>query len=244
MRAIFTFHSIDDSGSVLSYPIASFERLIAALKANDIPIVDMKTLLSSNDKGVSLTFDDGMHSVHQHALPILQRHQATAHVFVATQYIGTDKKWPESDINPSFDMLNWQQVEELHDAGWRIDAHTKTHPDLRQLTIDQVAKECNEADAEIEQRLGRRPQYFAYPFGYHNGAVREFIGNSYLAAVTTELAYLENQNEAVTLPRLDSYYLRSSWAINNIDSVMMKTYLGVRCWMRNIRRSQCVADSD
>src|SRR6516164_7287159 len=59
MRAILTFHSIDDSGSVLSYPPRTFERLLLALQHSGIPLLDLDTLLRAETKtGVALTFDD------------------------------------------------------------------------------------------------------------------------------------------------------------------------------------------
>ena len=72
MRAIITFHSIDDSGSVLSYPTRLFERLIDELNKKSVPIVDLTTLLGSQESGIALTFDDGMRSIYSNALPILK----------------------------------------------------------------------------------------------------------------------------------------------------------------------------
>src|SRR5262245_7903556 len=83
MRAILTFHSIDDTGSVLSYPPKTFDRLLIALQRSGIPLLDLNTLLLPQTRsGVALTFDDEMRSVFIEALPILKRHTAPAHVFL------------------------------------------------------------------------------------------------------------------------------------------------------------------
>ena len=61
MRAILTFHSVDDSGSVLSYPPKTFNKLLDAFERCGIPILELDTLLRPDTpSGVALTFDDGI----------------------------------------------------------------------------------------------------------------------------------------------------------------------------------------
>ena len=64
MRAILTFHSIEASGSVVSFDARLFEALLADLIKKAIPIRNLDTLLASDAiNGVAFTFDDGMKSV-------------------------------------------------------------------------------------------------------------------------------------------------------------------------------------
>ena len=85
MRAILTFHSIEASASVLSFDARLFDSLLANLTDKAIPICDLDTLLAGDAKnGIALTFDDGMMSVYENALPILQEYQAPAHIFLTT----------------------------------------------------------------------------------------------------------------------------------------------------------------
>src|SRR6185295_7569616 len=94
MRAILTFHSIDDSGSVVSYPPATFARLLEALAEARLPVCDLDTLLSPDTpRGVALTFDDGMRSLHEHALPVLREHRVPSHLFLATGAVGGSNRW-------------------------------------------------------------------------------------------------------------------------------------------------------
>ena len=60
----------------------------------------------------------------------------------------------------------------LQASGFRIEAHTANHPDLRSLSDAEIEAEMEAADAAIEARLGRRPRFFAYPYGYHDSRVR------------------------------------------------------------------------
>jgi peptidoglycan/xylan/chitin deacetylase (PgdA/CDA1 family) len=243
VRAILTFHSIDDRDSVLSCSPYYFSLLLESLAAHNIPVCDLATVLDPDTRaGVAITFDDGMRSVLQHAAPVLQEHGASAHLFVATSAIGSDSSWPRHQPGiPGYDMLNWDELGQLQAAGVHIESHTHSHPDMRGLSTAQMQEECDQADTLIEQRLGRRPRFFAYPFGYHNPLVRDFARARYQGTVTTELRTLGQQEDSAALPRLDSYYLRSDWRIRHLDSVTVRGWIALRNVLRNLRGSQCTA---
>lgn len=240
MRAIITFHSIDSEDSVLSYPPALFARLLTALDRCDLPVCSLNTLLDkATTRGVALTFDDGMKSVARNALPVLRDHAAPAHLFLTTAAVGQDNRWPtQPDDAPCYEMLDWDEIEQLHTAGTLIESHTHTHPDLCQLSAEEIENECEAADNIIEQRLGRKPRYFAYPYGYYDEAAVSTVSRRYSAAVTTRLHCLGAGDDLATLPRLDSYYLRNPWLIDHLDSAMGRLYLQARSLMRTLRGSQ------
>lgn len=245
MRAILTFHSVDDSGSVISYPPKLFETLIHALAVNGVPILDLPTLLSPGCvSGVAITFDDGMHSVRRHALPVLRHHGAPAHLFLTTQPVGQSSPWPEqpSDI-PSFPMLSWDDVDALVEGGVFIENHTHTHPDMRALDPAQMQTECELSDALIAARTGRRPRFFAYPFGYYSPEAINFAQDRYEGTVTTELRALHDHEEPALLPRLDTFYLKSPQLFERLDSDPVQAYLTFRSFLRSVRGSQVIPES-
>ncbi len=246
MKAILTFHSIDDSGSVLSYPSTLFARLLHSLDRLGVPVVDLSELLAPNThRGVSITFDDGMHSVLSNALPILKDFDVPAHLFLTTDAINNEEQWPEQpSAVPGFDMLDWSQIEQLHRSGVTIDAHTQTHPDMRKLSGTELVDECELANDEIEKKVGRRPEFFAYPFGYHHQKSRDVCRKLYRGSVTTELRKLSSEEDLAALPRLDSYYLQSSRMIDHIDSAPASIYLRIRWLLRTLRGTHCTASYD
>ena len=237
MRAILTFHSIDDSGSVISYPPRTFERLLAALHHADLPVCDLDTLLAPGMfRGVAISFDDGMRSVFTHALPVLRDYAVPAHLFLTTGTVGGNNRWSTQPAQaPSFDMLNWDEIGKLQQGGVRIESHTHSHPDLRDLDDPGIASECSEADRIIEQRLGRRPQYFAYPYGYRSARACSYARSHYLGSVTTELREIRGAEDPAELPRLDSYYLHSPWVFRRIDAILPRSYLALRGMLRRLR---------
>ncbi len=240
MRAIITFHGIDDSGTVLSYPPKLFAGLLDALHKSKLPVCDLDTLLSDDTRrGIALTFDDGMRSLFTSALPVIRDHAVPVHLFLTTGAVGGNNRWPTQPSSaPRFDMLNWKEIEDLQAAGVLVEAHTSSHPDLRKLPVEEIAGECNAADEIIEQRLGRRPQFFAYPYGYSDERVRNYMSEHYRASVTTELRVLGGNDSPAALPRLDSYYLRAPWVFRQLDSGVSRSYLLLRGLMRTLRGSQ------
>lgn len=237
MRAILTFHSIDDGGSVLSYPQHAFGRLLEALARSGLAVQDLDTLLGLEARsGVALTFDDGMRSVLTDALPVLQEHGAPAHLFLTTGAVGRDNRWPSQPASaPRFDMLSWDDVELLHAAGVRIEGHTVTHPNLCGLPDDAVLAECVEADMLIARRLGRAPRYFAYPYGAADARVRDLLRDRYRACLTTLLRPLRTVEDQAALARLDSYYLRHPWLFCDLRAWHVRSYLALRRWLRRLR---------
>jgi len=154
MYAIFTFHSIDDKGSVISYSPRHFALLLEVLAEKNIPVLDLDTLLAPGTRhGVAITFDDGMHSVYRQALPVLRDYGVPAHLFLATGAVDSATPWPPDALDGhTFEMLNWDEIGALHTARVAIECHTRTHPDMRTLSNAQMQEECEQADDLIGKR--------------------------------------------------------------------------------------------
>jgi peptidoglycan/xylan/chitin deacetylase (PgdA/CDA1 family) len=237
MRAILTFHSIDNTGSILSYPPKTFDQLLFALQRSAIPLLDLDTLLRPETKtGVALTFDDGMRSIFTEALPILRSHSAPAHLFLTTGVVGMINRWPsQPPVAPLFEMLRWQEIEALQGAGIRIEAHTVSHPDLRQLSDDALWAECDRADETIRSMLGIRPRYFAYPYGFNDTRVRSFARERYVGSVTADVRTLRQNEDLAALPRLETYYFRKEFLFHNLQSPAIHAYIALRRAFRRLR---------
>lgn len=231
-RAVLTFHSIDDSGSVLSYPVAAFTHLMEQLARSGTPVVPFPELLG-RPHGITITFDDGMRSVHQHALPVLRHHGFPAHIFLTSGTVDGTMGW--ASMPQRFDALSWQQVEECAQAQLSIECHTQTHPDLRTLSPDDVLAECSGADDEIARRVGRRPTLLAFPFGLFNASVRRTVAPHYQACFTTRLAYLPPNGDLSCVPRIDTYYLQTPMLRRHLLASPTRAYLAFRRAIRTVR---------
>jgi peptidoglycan/xylan/chitin deacetylase (PgdA/CDA1 family) len=134
-------------------------------------------------------------------------------------------------------MLGWREIESLREAGMRFECHTHSHPDLTAVGRDVMAAECERADRIIESRLGRRPAYFAYPYGRLTAVASDYARRRYRASVTTVLGALAGGEDPAALPRIDTYYLRSRWIHQRLDSPVSQAWLTLRAVLRRIRGS-------
>jgi peptidoglycan/xylan/chitin deacetylase (PgdA/CDA1 family) len=237
MRAVLTFHSIDDLPGPLSYSPADLDGLLDALAEAKIPVLTLDALLGDRSThGVALTFDDGIATVFSAAMPILAKRQVPAHVFVITRQVGRDNRWPGQPANATpFRVMDWNQLEMLQASRFSIEAHTASHPDLRTRSDAEIEAEMEEADAAIEDRLGKRPRYFAYPYGYHDSRVRAVAAQRYAGCFTTKLDYLSASTELDAIPRLDAHYLRSPDFVRTLPGKRAHAYIALRRALRRLR---------
>jgi peptidoglycan/xylan/chitin deacetylase (PgdA/CDA1 family) len=166
MRVIITFHSVDTSGSVISYPPALFSRLISSLAVSPIPVCNLDKLLHPETRhGIALTFDDGISTVFSHALPVLREHRLPAHLFLATGAIAKNNRWPGQPASlRTFDMLTGRQIEACHRSGMLIESHTVNHPDLYGVSINLSLKlNANRPIKTFSGALDGDPALFCLP---------------------------------------------------------------------------------
>jgi peptidoglycan/xylan/chitin deacetylase (PgdA/CDA1 family) len=237
MRAVLTFHSIDDLPGPLSYSPADLDGLLDALAEASIPVITLDALLGNQTThGVALTFDDGISTVFSAAMPILAERQVPAHVFAITRQVGRNNRWPGQPASATpFKLMDWDQLKTLHGSGFTIEAHTASHPDLRTLSDGQIEAEMEEADTAIENRLGRRPRYFAYPYGFHDSRVRAVAARRYAGCFTTKLDYVGASTELDSIPRLDAHYLRSPDFVRVLPGKRAHAYIALRRTLRRLR---------
>lgn len=237
MKAILTFHSIDDRGTVLSFPPETFARMINEILEGGVNICSLDQLLSpETDNAVAITFDDGMRSVYQNALPVLKDVEAPSHLYLTTGYVAGKNNWPTQPAGaPAFDMMSWPELEACADAGMMIESHTVSHPNLCHLDQEQIEEECETANQSIENQFGRRPRHFAYPYGIYDARVAEIVGDKYQTCATTSLLPLGRKLKTAELPRIDSYYLQKRKDYRNFFSPAANSYLRLRHGMRVFR---------
>src|SRR5512145_338101 len=96
MRAILTYHSIDDSGSPVSVPPAVFSqhvRWMARSGVRVLPLADMLTLDRDDPSpAVAITFDDGFRNFRDAAAQ-LNRAGFPVTLFVVTGHVGATNAW-------------------------------------------------------------------------------------------------------------------------------------------------------
>jgi peptidoglycan/xylan/chitin deacetylase (PgdA/CDA1 family) len=244
VKAILTYHSIDESQSAISISPDAFRRHVAWLASGAVQVVSLDALMAlpADADAVALTFDDGFVNFAETAVPLLARHRLPATVFVVTEHIGGTNAWRGAcaqDI-PTLPLMDWPALGRMSDFGIAIGAHSRTHAHLTDIPESALADEIGGSAERIERELGVRPTAFAYPYGDVNERVALAAGN-FRWALTTELRTLAEREDAHTLPRLDMYYFRAGTWLEAYGSARFRQYLWVRSRARRVRAALAVA---
>ena len=176
-----------------------FEEQMKELKDKNIPVIGMQDFLAWKrgeknipPKSVMITLDDGWITQYTVAWPILKKYE-----FPFTMFVYTEGLRPGGHFAGG-GMMTWDQLAEMRDAGVDIQAHSKTHQDLRRaydaiakkkLNPEEYAEWLREETAGIkkvlEDRLGIRVNAFAVPYGKHDENVRKAVMDAGYEAMFT-----------------------------------------------------------
>jgi peptidoglycan/xylan/chitin deacetylase (PgdA/CDA1 family) len=141
-------------------------------------------------KPIVLSFDDGYLSQVTNALPILR-----ARHWPGVLNLEVRNLRPVWGIRPP-------GVRKLLAAGWELDAHTLTHPDLTTVGAARLQEEVAGSRAAIRKRFHVPVNFFCYPAGRYDDAVVSAVQRAgYLGATTTRYG-LARPGELYTLARV------------------------------------------
>jgi len=187
---VLVYHQIaEKSTNKMTVSRESFEAQMSLLKEKGYRVVTLDQLFEFvefrgqlPEKSLVITIDDGWRSVYDIAFPILKKYGYPATLFVYTQLINGGTK-----------TLSWDQLREMTAQGLDVQCHTLTHRNLAlpqgretaEEYFEAIRREIDDAARLIEQNLGRRPKYLAYPYGDTNGlAISLLRKHGYQAAFT------------------------------------------------------------
>jgi peptidoglycan/xylan/chitin deacetylase (PgdA/CDA1 family) len=168
-----------------------------------VPLAEVLKYISNERKGsarrmVSVTFDDGYQDFYTNAYPFFLERKLPATVFITTYYVGKD--WPF--VEPHLEMLTWKQIEEISLNNIEIGAHTVTHPNLRQMKLEEAEHQIVKSKEEIEKHLGRPVRFFSYPFGGYTDQVLKTVENAGFEGGVGGFGTVRNASHPFTLNRV------------------------------------------
>jgi len=153
------------------------------------------------EKLVVLTFDDACKSDVEYVAPLLKRYGFGATFFITEAYKHR-QGWNEKNY------LTGQDVKKIHDAGFEIGNHTRSHPNVARLSKDKIRTEIEYIEQRCKEYGIAVPKTFCYPgFQYGRDAVEVLREKGYLFArrgVAPEFPYnREGARGPVYDPSLD-----------------------------------------
>lgn len=207
LRIIY-YHRIDDEEHRSCVSVKAFTDQMAFLRREAWTILTLKEVaqhLTSGrpfpERAIAVTFDDGFQDNYTAALPILQKENIPATVFLTTDFIGK-QELPVLRDRSGIAPLNWEQVRSMAEAGVQLGAHTLTHPSLNELSAEVMTHEIRECRARIHAETGVWAEDFCYPRGHYNDAVENAVREAgYTTALTTRPGIVSANDPPFTLRR-------------------------------------------
>jgi peptidoglycan/xylan/chitin deacetylase (PgdA/CDA1 family) len=191
---ILTYHHLhetDNSRYVVS--VSRFEQQLASMLEDGFTPLTLEDALATGPFGdraaepktFTLTFDDALASFGDLAYPVIERLGLARFttMFVPTKYVGADNAWRSTPTllqrlmpwgEVAEQIMSWERIAELADAGVSMQSHGHGHLLLQRLTYDEVLADANTSLTLLSQH-GIDARYFALPFGWHSEEAKRAI---------------------------------------------------------------------
>lgn len=241
---VLTYHSVDDSNSVISVAPRVFHQQMKLLHHWGFKGIRLADLLdawegkrSLPSQPVVLTFDDAFHNLWDHALPVLEELDFRSTIFAVAGHCGGKNDWPSQIPGiPRLPLLSWPELRKLAAAGFEIGAHGITHTPLPTLSEGEAELEVGGAQAILQEHLGQSVTVFAYPYGLANAVHRRLVAAHYRGACGTDLGVAWPSDDRYWLRRVEMHYYRAPALFRLFPTRLGRTYLGLRAFGRTCRR--------
>ncbi len=201
---ILMYHSIIDNDNE-SVSIDLFKKQMILMKKMGYQTINFDNLNEKeNIKKFIITFDDGYENVFLNAFPILKKLNFNATCFIITNKIGDYNEWDKKRIDfKQKKLMNFDQINEWVQNGFKIGSHSKDHKDLTKLKINEKIDQISNSRIFLKDMFNTKIDTFAFPFGSYDKDTRNIINDYYDFAVTTKRSrYIVNKFDNILLPRV------------------------------------------
>jgi len=203
---VLQYHHVSSTTPrITSITEEEFHQHMAYLYEQKFNVIPIETLIRQltlgepiKDKTIVITFDDAYIDIFDNAMPILNKYQFPATIFVATSLVGSSKQY-----------LNWAELRTLQAQRITMANHTVSHTHLlrqndNETLIDwreRIAGEINNAQLVLSKHLGDTEKIFAYPYGEYNAAVIGIIRDLGYTAFGQQSGAIGATSDPAFLPR-------------------------------------------
>jgi len=182
---VLCYHAISDTWrDPLSVSPGVFERQVRAVLQRGYRPASAAETIAGRGKLLHVTFDDAFRSVSR-ALPALDRLGAPATVFVCPALADGAEPFAVPELDPrapeqteELDTMGWDELGGLVERNIEVGSHTLTHPHLTTLGDRELLSELQLSRERLEDELGVRCRFLAYPYGEEDERVRAAVRSS------------------------------------------------------------------
>lgn len=184
---ILAYHHIDAAASSrYVVPSSVLERGLGGMLDRGFTPLSLEEALATGPFGsadttpgtFTITFDDGLASFAELALPVLRRLDLLRAVtlFVPTGYVGGVNEWTERPtplqrLMPWSDVperiLRWDEIADVAASGVSVQSHGHRHLAMQDLTYDDALADAITSRQALSAH-GIDARYFALPYGWHS----------------------------------------------------------------------------
>ncbi|MBN1306771.1 MAG: polysaccharide deacetylase family protein [Chitinispirillaceae bacterium] len=182
------FHSVvpKPRAEIAHFPLGRFEKLCNALRQRNYRTLTLHEAANvaapaEGEKTLLLTFDDGLQSVHRHALPVLDFCDFRATVFCISGFYGKKSAW---DVFTRNRHLTREEIRAIAQSGHEIGSHTCTHAYLPYLDDQSIGRELSESKMRLEDIIGKAVTSLSFPYGGWNRRIWEIARETGYSAAT------------------------------------------------------------
>jgi peptidoglycan/xylan/chitin deacetylase (PgdA/CDA1 family) len=131
---------------------------------------DLDALMKNNNLlpngSIMFDFDHPARSIRYDIYPIMERYGFKGNIFINTEPMEEAHSGKPKNYD-TINIMTWEEIGELVDAGWVIGSHTHSHPNLSELSAHDPSGHLTEYEMEksdeiIKSRLGIVVKDFAF----------------------------------------------------------------------------------
>ncbi|WP_048437978.1 polysaccharide deacetylase family protein [Caenimonas sp. SL110] len=154
-------------------------------------------------RSLILTFDDCYDDLHQELLPIMREEGFSPLLFAVAGQLGGSNVWDQETGMRPRSLMTVAQLREMQQAGAVIGAHSVSHAALPTLGVDAITREVQDSKSRLEDALGSRVDWFAYPYGEVDSRVRAAVEEAGFKAAVTLAPGLDTGGDRLGIRRVE-----------------------------------------
>ena len=216
---VICYHTFRDAKNTYNFSVQELREQIEFLKSSGFTFVSAQDLSAGRVKGdrnILITIDDGNVSVYRAYKDVFKPHGIRPLLAIYPNVIGKKSY-----------ALSWEQLAELIRDGCDVAAHGYYHSILSEKNYEKdrkaFSREIVLSKKVLEEKLGRRVDFFVYPFGAYSDAAQNLVKETgYKLAFTIKpgAAAVPLNGNQLTVPRYMLTQETVKWQMHKISGAL------------------------
>ncbi len=154
---------------------------------------------------IILTFDDGYYNNLEYLIPLLEKYQLKATIFIPTAYI------QNGELSSEKNFMSFDEIKTLNPQFVEIALHSHAHKNYSEMSVEEAREDLKKNIEILEENSIKFSNVLAYPYGKFPREKNKKIAFFKMLEDTGITAALRIGNE------IDSYPWKNKYEIKRID---------------------------